>query len=154
MNSLIVFYSRTGNTKKLAEKIAEKLNCDSEEIIDKKNRNGAIAFVAAGRDAMKKSLTEINELKKNVSDYDLVLIATPCWAGKMTPAIRTFIEKNKCKFKKTALIQCSGSKEKQECIPEMIELIGKHLAELIVTAEEIKENKFEEKINEFCEELK
>jgi hypothetical protein len=51
MKSLVVYYSRNGNSKFIAQKIAEKLGADTEEIIDKKNRRGWIGFLTAGRDA-------------------------------------------------------------------------------------------------------
>ncbi len=34
MKTLIVFYSRTGNTKKIAQEMAELIQGDIEEIID------------------------------------------------------------------------------------------------------------------------
>ena len=38
MNTLVVYYSRTGNTKAIGEAIAEALNADIDEIIDLKKR--------------------------------------------------------------------------------------------------------------------
>ena len=35
---LVVYYSKTGNTKKIGEELAKKLNADVEEVIDLKNR--------------------------------------------------------------------------------------------------------------------
>jgi flavodoxin len=37
---LVVYYSRTGMTKKLANSIANLLFADIEEIVDTKNRSG------------------------------------------------------------------------------------------------------------------
>jgi flavodoxin len=34
---LVVFYSRTGTTKKVGEALADLLQCDSEELIDTRN---------------------------------------------------------------------------------------------------------------------
>jgi len=38
LKSLVVYYSRTGNTRFVAEKIAKEIGADFEEIVDKKKR--------------------------------------------------------------------------------------------------------------------
>jgi flavodoxin len=40
MRPLVVYYSRTGNARFVAEKIASELSADTEEVIDSKNRRG------------------------------------------------------------------------------------------------------------------
>ena len=40
MRLLVVFYSRTGNSKFVAEKVVSELSADSEEVVDLKNRRG------------------------------------------------------------------------------------------------------------------
>ena len=57
MKPLVIFYSRTGWTKKVAENISKNLNCDIEEVVDHKKRNGLFRFITSGRDAMKKKTT-------------------------------------------------------------------------------------------------
>jgi len=48
MKILVVFYSRSGRTKKIAEAISDILKCDKEEIFDLKNRKGIPGFLSAG----------------------------------------------------------------------------------------------------------
>ena len=59
MKCLIVFYSRKGTTKKIAEIISDKIDCELEEIIDTKNRMGFIGWLKAGYDATREKLTII-----------------------------------------------------------------------------------------------
>ncbi|MDY6965570.1 MAG: hypothetical protein SVM80_06305 [Halobacteriota archaeon] len=40
MKSHLVYYSRTGTTKKVADAISDIINCDIEEIVDTKDRSG------------------------------------------------------------------------------------------------------------------
>jgi flavodoxin len=84
MKSLVVFYSRSGKTKQVAEKITELLKADLEEVIDLKSRKGIFGWLSAGKDASKKNGATIAAIKKQPAQYDLVILGTPVWAGKMS----------------------------------------------------------------------
>jgi len=103
MRTLVFYYSRTGNSKFVAETIAAELGADIEEVIDLKNRQGRLAFLPAGRDAMQGKETHIAQIKRSPTDYDLIIIAQPVWAGSPTPAIRTYLNKNDLSGRKVAL---------------------------------------------------
>ena len=77
MKSLVVYYSRSGNTRFVAEKISQKIGGDIEEIIDKKRRKGPLGFVIGGFDATRGRKTDIAEMKKSPRDYDLIVLGTP-----------------------------------------------------------------------------
>jgi len=64
MTILILFYSRTGTTKKVANLISENLNCDNEEIFDTKNRKGFFGYIKSAKDAMRKNLTILEKIDK------------------------------------------------------------------------------------------
>lgn len=102
MTSLIVFYSRSGNSKFVAQKLAEKLGADIEEVIDKKNRRGVIGFLKAGFDATRGKETVIEETKFLPMNYDLIVVGTPIWNGRPSPAVRTYLRKNDVSGKKVA----------------------------------------------------
>ena len=110
MNGLVVFYSRTGNTKRIAQELADELDWDIEEIHDIKKRAGIIGWLRSGFDAFREKLTEIKPLEKNPADYEMVLLGTPVWASKMTPAIRTYIKQNKENLNSTAFFCTEGAK--------------------------------------------
>ena len=103
MKTLVVYYTRTGNSKFAAETIAAELGADIEEVIDLKKRQGRLAFLPAGRDAMRGKETEIAQTSRNPTDYDLMIIVQPVWAGSPTPAIRTYVNRNDLSGKKVAL---------------------------------------------------
>ena len=92
--TLIVFYSRTWTTKKIAEEISAYLDSDIEEIIDKKNRNWIFGYLWAGRDAALKKFTEIEEIKFNPSNYKNIIIGTPVRDFTMSTSIRTYLTQN------------------------------------------------------------
>jgi len=99
---LVVFYSRTGNTKKVAQIIAKRCHADIERVIEKGvNRKGFLGYMGAVKDATLGKQVETEPFTKNPEAYDLVIIGTPIWMWDMTPAIRTYLLKMKGKLRKT-----------------------------------------------------
>ena len=100
MKTLVVFYSRAGNTKRIALEIQKNLKSDIDEIksIDRK---GPWGFLMAGKDSVFSEKVPIS-YKKDPSKYNLAIIGTPVWTYTMAPAIRTYLLENKGKFKKVA----------------------------------------------------
>jgi len=155
MNSLVVYYSRTGKTKKVGNLISEKLSCDMEEIFDTKKRSGILGFIKAGKDAMRKKLTILKEIDKNPDLYDLVIIGTPIWASNMSTPIRTYISEHKDKFKNVAFFCTEGSRGGVKCFENMEKLSNKKpMAMLEINKKEIKKEIYIDKIKDFVEEIK
>ena len=155
MKTLVIYYTRTGNAKFLAETIAAELGADIEEVIDLKKRQGKLGWLSAGRDAMGEKETEIAQTKRTPTDYDLMIIGQPIWAGNPTPAIRTYLNKNDLSGKKVALFfsdsNLGQTVEKTKALMPNSTFIG----ELALPAKEL-ENKEEakRKITEWCNTLK
>ncbi|OGS23338.1 MAG: hypothetical protein A2252_09450 [Elusimicrobia bacterium RIFOXYA2_FULL_39_19] len=153
---LIVYYSRSGNTQRVSNDVAKELGADTEKLTDKTSRSGFWGFITGGRDAMKERETVIEPVQKDPSKYDIVILGTPIWAGKMAPAIRTYINQNKTKISKTAYIITSGGTDAGKVATKMDELTGKQaLGYLGVLEKELKkEVVYKEKLNKFVEVLK
>ena len=82
-NILCIYYSRTGNTKKAMEEVAEALDCECLEIRDKVDRSGTMGYLRCCFDAMHKRTSAVSRPKcqKPLSDYKLVILGTPVWAA-------------------------------------------------------------------------
>jgi len=155
MKTLVIYYTRTGNAKFIAETIAAELGADIEEVIDLKSLQGKLAFISAGRDAMRGKETEIAQTKRTPTDYDLIIIGQPVWAGSPTPAIRTYMNKNDLSGRKVALFFSDSNLgqaiEKTKALMPNSTFVG----ELALPAKAL-ENKEEtkKKIAEWCNTLK
>ena len=109
MKTLVVYYTRTGNSKFAAETISAELGADIEEVVDLKNRQGKLEFLRGGRDAGRAKETLIAQTKRTPADYDLIIVAQPIWNRSPTPAIRTYLTKNDFSGKKLALFFSDSS---------------------------------------------
>lgn len=152
MKALVVYYSRTGNTRKIGQEIAKKINADIDEIIDSKNRAGIWNWIFAGRDGMKKKLTQI-KYSKNPEKYDLIIIGTPIWVS-MAPAVRTYLSKNKDKIKKIAFFITSGSGKAEKTLLDLISISKSPIAVLSIREKDVKSNNHTDKLNDFCKKIK
>ncbi len=155
MKTLVIFYSRTGTTKKVGEALAIKLGADMEEIKDTVNRSGAKGYLLSGRDAMRKMLTKLESQNKNASDYDLVVIGTPIWAWSMSTPIRTYITEHKNDFKNVAFFCTMGGSGDEGTFSEMTEIIGKKpISTLALKTIQVVKNEFSQELEMFSDSVK
>ena len=155
MSSLVVYYSRKGTTKKIGELISIEADWESEEIIDTKKRKGFIGFLKSGKDATMKKLANIKEIQKNPELYELIILGTPIWNKRMTPAIRTYITEFKNNIKDVAFFCTEGGSGGQKTFESMENLCEKTpISTLEITKNDIKNEDYLVKIKEFIQELK
>lgn len=147
---LIAFYSRTGITKKVALKMNQLYGFDLEEIVDKKERGGALNYILSGKDALQEKETDIRGIEKDVSSYDLVIICTPVWASNMAPAVRTYINKVKANIKDVAFVCTQASSGADKTFLKFEELTGKKSnGNLVLLTKNVNKEEYEEKLKQF-----
>ncbi|MBR9704557.1 hypothetical protein GOV12_04040 [Candidatus Pacearchaeota archaeon] len=157
MKILIIYYSRTGTTRILAEEMAFLLKAETEEIIDKKNRMGAMGWLGSGKDATFNRLTRIIDLKKNLIDYDLIIVGGPVWNSAITPAIRTFLSQNKQVFigKGLCYFCTHATSSVGKTYSQMEDVTGaKPMATYDTSTKDVKNEKFRVSLNEFVDSLR
>ncbi|GAA0077247.1 hypothetical protein UT300005_16250 [Clostridium sp. CTA-5] len=91
MNYKVVYFTRTGKSKMVAEEISNKLNCENIQITDNVNWKGFLGFIKGGYYILRNKNVNI-KLNHSLGNYDEIIVVTPLWAGKITPAIRKFLE--------------------------------------------------------------
>jgi len=156
MKSLVVYYSRSGNTRFLAEKISQKIGGDIEEIIDKKRRKGPLGFVIGGFDATRGRKTDIAEMKKSPRTYDLIVVGTPMWNKRITPAVRTYLEDNKFSEKRVALFCTNNGSKSGRVFKTLKEIMNGciFVGELAISNAQKDREDTEKKISEWSKSLK
>ena len=153
MKTLLVYYSRTGMTKKIAKMIQSKINCDIEEITDNNKYSGKLGFLKGGMNASMGRTSKINSITKNPSDYDLIIIGTPVWASNMATPIYTYLMKYNKEFKKIASFCTCMSNGYEKTLENISKLTGKkQISTMFLTSEDI--GNPEEKIDIFINKIK
>lgn len=150
MKTLIVFYSRTGLTKKVALSLIEKIGADLEEIIDTDKRAGILGYVRSGREAVMKKLATIEATKYLPNDYELVIIATPLWAGTMASPVRSYLSKFKDQLKKIAFFTTQQGVGQEKVFKILEDFCGqKSLANLSVLSKDVVRGDYQDKLDAF-----
>ncbi len=96
--SLVVYFSATGNTKSLAEKIAEEAGSDIFEIVPEEPYTSAdLNYSNSDCRANKEHNDEtarpaISSKLENIDSYDIIFIGYPIWWGTMPKIINTFLD--------------------------------------------------------------
>ena len=112
--TLIVYYSLTGNTKAGCEVLQKGLESDLLEIRDLKNRSGKLGFARSAFGSLFGLHTKIEPEQPDMSAYQNIIIASPIWTGKLSMAIRTFIDRNRFDKKKVILYTTTNAAEKEK----------------------------------------
>lgn len=95
MKTLIVYYSYTGNTKKIANAIKNNLNCDILEVTPKIPFSNDYDEVVAEyqNNSIKDKSIEINDIGIDLKEYDKIIIGSPVWWYTICPVITSFLKK-------------------------------------------------------------
>lgn len=159
MKTAIVYYSLQGNIRYVAEKVATGLSADLIELKPVKTYpdKGMKKFIWGGSAVMFKKKPELESYSFNASDYDLIILASPVWAGSFTPPMRTFLEDNDLSGKNIAVICSSAGGDSKKCADNMRALAGADslFAELsLVDPKTSPSEEKEKKISDFIDKLR
>jgi len=152
MRILVVYYSLTGNTKKIGEEITKRLNAEIEEIIDKKKRTGFLGFLRSGYEALFKRMTDIETTSKNHNEYDLIIVGSPVWAGSLSSPVRTYLSLYKDKMKNLAFFATYGMSQ-GKVFKQMEEISKSPIKTFGISEKEIKSGVYSGRVEEFTKEL-
>jgi len=92
MKSLVVYYSLTGNTKLVAQVIAEALNTTPVEIMETKPRKlRPLVYLIGGFQATMDRGSKVNPIDVDLKQYERIFIGSPIWNSRPAPAVNSFI---------------------------------------------------------------
>ena len=113
---LCIYYSRTGNTKRVMETIAKEMDAELLALTDGVERSGLRGWLRSGMDAMRKDCPDVLpfETERKLENYRLVIVGTPVWAGRCSSVVRSFLRQYGKKLRQAAYLITRGSEDKCE----------------------------------------
>lgn len=90
MKIQILYFTRTNNSKRIAETIADTLGCKAIQFTDNRNWSGFLGYMKAGFYSSTDRKVDIEVLGK-LEPTDANIVVAPMWAGGIAPAARTLI---------------------------------------------------------------
>jgi len=135
MKTLVLYYSRTGNTRTVAEAIARQLGADIEEIHDTSRRLGLRGYLRSGFDAALGRCTGLEPTRRDPADYDVVVVGTPVWNASVSAPVRTFLAANGRRMKTFAFFATQGGRGAPRAFRQMSDLVGRRPVTTLVLTE-------------------
>lgn len=143
MKSLIAYYSRTNITKKLAENIANEIDADIDEITPKVNYQGKMGYARGGKHAIQEKIVDLEGLKFDPSEYDMVYVGGPIWAGKAANPVISYLKQNEGKFNNVKFFLTAGGSGFEGGFSQMEKYSKKPLKTLALTTKEVKKDDYD-----------
>ena len=144
-----MYFTRSGHTERVVKKIQESVGGDVELITESVNRKGIVGWIKTGGSNSKREVGPIGETQYDPEDYELVILASPIWAGTVSSPMRGYITKNRDKLSRTAVFLSNDSGVVENAFIEIRELlINPPLVEGSLQRSKIKAE-FESTVNTF-----
>lgn len=123
MKTIVLYYSKSENTKIVAETLSKELNTDLLRIEEVKEKSSFVNKITSSFNALMENKTEIKPKHVDLTEYDSIYIGTPTWAGKPTPAIITLIDRLDLRGKDIFLFTTMSSDNGRSAIERMEEKV-------------------------------
>ena len=129
MKTSIIYHSYSGNTRGVAEKVHAACGGNLIEVKSNEYSSRLSAYTIGCYRAMKGMGDPIEPATIDVAADDLIVIGTPVWAGRATPAVNAAVAALRgCKGKKAVIFATCGGRER-----ETLPILKKALEERGVT---------------------
>jgi hypothetical protein len=155
MKTLIVFYSRTETTARLAHKISELIAADSDRIFSKISYDGSLGYWRGAFHTLNDTKVAIEDAKLSPAKYDLVIVGGPVWGGRIANPVRTYLRQHGSEFKSTAFFVTQGGAWPGISFKQMAAMSGKQpIATLSVSSGKLFRPSGDRAVRAFVEQMK
>ena len=110
MRVLVVYFSYSGTTKKIANMIAELTNGEEHELVPEKQYDASRGALIkeAGQEIKNGFCPKLLSGDVAAEEYDCIFVGSPNWMGTFAPPVLTFLRNANLKQKRVALFCTHG----------------------------------------------
>lgn len=96
--TVILYVTRSGHARSLAQDIAGRFATEATEIVDLVDRKGPMGYLKTGAQASSKAATPIKDPGVDLSSASTLILVQPVWAGNLCPPLRTWFQAHKAEL--------------------------------------------------------
>lgn len=104
--TLVLYYSRKGSNRYLAEKLSEELNAEIEPISPLIRGNFLLIIFS-----LLKIGVSPKSLKNHPADFERIILCSPIWMGQVVSPLRGFLNRYGKECRSVDFITCCGSSD-------------------------------------------
>lgn len=160
---LVVYFSRSGTTARLASMLAGMLHADLEAIREsgadqdaerRGARQGARGYLRSLIEAVRQRPAAIEPPVHDPAAYDVVIVGSPVWARSVSSPVRAWLVAHRASLKHVAFFCSLGGSGAANALDQMRVLAGKPpVAQCEVTASDLHAGKDLRLIAEFAQRI-
>lgn len=126
MKVLVAYFSRSGNTQLIADRIATALGARVERITESSPRERRVGYWRALAQAVFGRNPPICDSVHNPRNYDLVIIGTPIWALHLSPPVRAYAQRHAGSIGRVAFFCTTGGVGAFQAFTELERIVDRH----------------------------
>ena len=154
MKTLVVYYSRSGHTRQVANEIAAHCGADLEVIREANSRDGLVGYFHSGWQALIGAAPPVCPTIIDPANYDLVILGTPIWNFSLAPPVRSYAQRYGAHFKQVAFFCTEGGAGDQRAFSELARICAREpITTLTVTEKQLPEPAHKEPLRSFVARL-
>lgn len=151
---LIVCYSHTGVTARVATALAKRLGADLEMIKDMRPRQGISGYLLSVWEALRQRPAAILPPRHDPAHYPFIVLGTPIWAGHMSAPMRSYIEQQRDRFQRLAVFCTMGGSGGRQVLSAMADLCHRTpVATLCLRQQEVLTGRHQRELADFADQL-
>lgn len=152
-STLIVYYSFTGNSRRVAQLLATQTGWPVGEVVEERPRaGGGLGYLRCALDSLLGRSPAIRYEGPEPASFATVVLVAPVWVGLLAAPMRSFVENCQDRLARIAVLTTMNARGSSNAVKEISSIAGRDpVLEAVVTSREIDDGSCADAIKAFAE---